>query len=194
MILRLLRGMTQLGFAVLALVVLVCLLVVAQGQRDETRNSSAAIVLGAAQWDGAPSPVLQARLDHALDLYRRDQVRWIILTGGTGMGDSTSEAAAGREYLLAKGVAPTALLSEDQGVTTLRSLTNAASLARANGITSVLLVSDSYHMLRALKMAHDLGLDAFASPLHAKASLSAEEAAHVLREAGAYLFYLFARQ
>lgn len=193
------RGMARsLALALTSLVVLValiCVLIALQGRRDETQPAGAAVVLGAAQWNGSPSPVLQARLDHALDLYRRGTVGKIILTGGVGQGDSVSEAAAGRDYLVQHGVATTTLLLEQQGTTTWESMQNAARLARANGINSVLLVSDAYHMLRALKMAHDLRLNAYASPIRPASGIeSLDEAMHVLREAGAYLLYVFARK
>jgi len=189
------RALTLALISVILLVTLICVLIVFQGRRDETQPAGAAVVLGAAQWNGTPSPVLQARLDHALDLYRRGTVSRIILTVGVGKGDSISEAAAGRDYLVAQGVATTTLLLEQQGTTTWESMQNAAELARANGVNSVLLVSDAYHMLRSLKMAHDLGLNAYASPIRpANRVESLDEAQHVLREAGAYLVYVFARE
>lgn len=196
MILRLLRGLALASASALALLLVICALVLVQGRRDETREAGAAIVLGAAQWNGDPSPVLQTRLNHALELYRRGTVRQLILTGGVGQGDTISEAAAGRDYLLERGVSPDDLLLEEQGQTTWDSLRSAAEIARANGIESVLLVSDSYHMLRSLKMAYDLGLDAYPSPTRASrdAPLSLLLATHVLREAGAYLMYVFGGQ
>ena len=194
-LMQVLRSFALLGVGAIAFAALVCAAILAQGGRDETRQANAAIVLGAAQWGGAPSPVLRARLDRALDLFRRGTVSRIILTGGTGVGDSVAEAAASRDYLAGRGVPATALLAEETGVTTFESLTNAVALTRSNGIESVLLVSDDYHMLRSLKMAHDLGMDAAGSPVHTStAGINAEAAAHVLREAGAYIVYLFARQ
>jgi uncharacterized SAM-binding protein YcdF (DUF218 family) len=196
-----LRGLIIIAVTLLALLGLVCGLIVVQGRRDEARQVGggrvgAALVLGAAQWNGDPSPVLRARLDHALELYRRGQVRQIILTGGTGPGDTTSEAAAGKQYLIEQGISADALLLEDQGTTTWESLRNAVPLARANRIGAVLLVSDPFHMLRSIKMARDLGLIAYGSPTRTSpiSSGSAEETRYVLREAWAYLVYLFARQ
>jgi uncharacterized SAM-binding protein YcdF (DUF218 family) len=195
-----LRGLIIIAVTLLALLGLVCGLIVIQGRRDEARqigagHVGAALVLGAAQWNGDPSPVLRARLDHALELYRRGQVRQIILTGGTGPGDTTSEAAVGKRYLIAQGLAADALLLEEQGTTTWESLRNAVPLARANRIGAVLLVSDPFHMLRSIKMARDLGLIAYGSPTRTSpiASGSAEETRYVLRESWAYLVYLFAR-
>ncbi|HJZ46028.1 MAG TPA: YdcF family protein [Roseiflexaceae bacterium] len=196
-----LRGLVITAFTVLALLGLVCGLIVMQGRRDEAQQVGggrvgAALVLGAAQWNGDPSPVLRARLDHALELYRRGQVRQIILTGGTGSGDTISEAAAGKQYLIEHGIAADALLLEEHGTTTWESLRNAVPLARANRIGAVLLVSDPFHMLRSIKMARDLGLIAYGSPTRTSPISvgSAEEMRYVLREAWAYLVYLFMRQ
>jgi uncharacterized SAM-binding protein YcdF (DUF218 family) len=192
----LLRGLMVSSASVGALVALICALIVLQGQRDEARPAGAAVVLGAAQWNGVPSPVLQARLDHALDLYRRGYVKQIILTGGVGSGDTLSEAAAGRQYLLEHGIPADALLLDEEGTTTWKSLQNVAQIARTNGIGTILVVSDRFHMLRALKMARDLGLAAYGSPAQTSpiAAHSLEQARYVVREAWAYLAYLFARE
>src|SRR5205085_4927154 len=196
MLLGCLRGLIVSVAAGVALVVLVCVLVVVQGQRDEARPAGAAVVLGAAQWNGTPSPVLQARLDHVLDLYKRGYVGRIILAGGAAQGDTVSEAAAGKKYLTDRGLPPESMLLDEQGTTTWESLRNTAALARANGIGAVLLVSDPFHMLRSLKMARDLGLDAYGSPTRTSpisANLS-EELRYVVRESWAYLVYLLVRR
>ena len=194
-----LRGLIVIAVALLALLGLSCVLIVIQGQRDEAEQVGggqvgAALVLGAAQWNGDPSPVLRARLDHALELYRRGQVRQIILTGGVGIAPARDRA--GKQYLIEHGMAADALLLEEQGTTTWESLRNAVPLARANRIGAVLLVSDPFHMLRSIKMARDLGLIAYGSPTRSSpiAAGSAEETRYVLREAWAYLVYLFARE
>ena len=196
-----LRRLIVIAVALLVLLGLVCALIVGQGRRDEAQQVGAgqvgaALVLGAAQWNGDPSPVLRARLDHALELYRRGQVRQIILTGGVGSGDTTSEAAAGKQYLIDRGMTADALLLEEQGTTTWESLRNAAPLARTNRIGAVLLVSDPFHMLRSIKMARDLGLIAYGSPTRSSpiSAGSAEETRYILREAWAYMVYLFARE
>ncbi|HEU4326074.1 MAG TPA: YdcF family protein [Roseiflexaceae bacterium] len=190
------RGAGLALLSLMALIAVLCALIVVQGQRDEAQPASAALVLGAAQWNGDPSPVLRARLDHALDLYRSGMVERIILTGGVGPGDALSEAEAGRDYLVAQGVPSDTLLLETSGQTTWQSLRNADALAGANGLASVLLVSDPFHMLRALKMAHDLGLNARGSPTRTSpiSRNRLEETGYVLRESWAYLVYVFARQ
>ncbi len=197
----LLRGLLLIAASVLAVLALVCVLILLEGRRDDAQQVGAgrvgaAVVLGAAQWNGDPSPVLRARLDHALDLYRRGQVRQVILTGGVGSGDTTSEAAAGKQYLLERGVPADALLLEETGSTTWESLRNVVPIAQANRIGAVMLVSDPFHMLRSLKIARDLGLIAYSSPTRTSpiSDNLAEQARFVLREAWAYLVYLFARQ
>lgn len=195
------RGLLLVAGSLLGLIAVLCVLIVLEGRRDDAPQVGrgrvgAAVVLGAAQWNGDPSPVLRARLDHALDLYQGGQVRQIILTGGVGPGDATSEADAGRAYLLDQGVAPEALLLEQTGTTTLESLRNTAEIARANRIGAVILVSDPFHMLRALKMARDLGLIAYGSPTRTSpiSGNTFEEIRYVVRESWAYLVYLFARE
>jgi uncharacterized SAM-binding protein YcdF (DUF218 family) len=129
-------------------------------------------------------------------LYRHGQVRQIILTGGVGAGDTLSEAAAGREYLVGKGLPADALLLEETGTTTWESVRNAAAITRQQHIGSVMLVSDPFHMLRSLKMARDLRMDAYGSPTRTSpiSGNRAAEASYIVREAWAYLVYLFARQ
>lgn len=170
--------------------------VLRQSQHDHTQTADAAIVLGAAVWVGNPSPVLKARLDHALALYQQKTVATIIVTGGTGNGDNMSEAAAGASYLEAQGVPATAILQETSGRSTFQSLKGAAALAQTSNIHSVLLVSDPFHMLRSLKMAGDLGFTAYPSPTTTSpiSQRPLEEWQYMLREAVAYTSYLFTNQ
>ena len=134
------------------------------GARDRAAPADAIVVLGAAQYSGRPSPVLQARLDHALALYRRGLAPRVILTGGTAPGDRTSEAAVGRSYLRRAGVPATAMLMEAEGRTTRASLTAVAAVAGPLAIRRVILVSDPFHLLRARTIARRLGLEALTSP------------------------------
>src|SRR5689334_8409148 len=129
-LLRVLRSCGLIAASLAVLVAIVYALILIQGTRDEARLANAAVVLGAAQWDGNPSPVLQARLDHAIDLYRRGFVRSIVLTGGVGHNDKLSEAAASQKYLIDHGLPAEALLLEEQGTTTWESMHNAVSLMR----------------------------------------------------------------
>ena len=132
--------------------------------RDEARPSDAIIVLGAAQYDGEPSPVLARRLDHAAELYLDGLAPLIVVTGGSRPGDRFTEAAAAAAYLESLGVPGQDIEREVQGGSSWESLAAAARFLRADGITRVMLVSDPYHAMRIDGIAHDLGLDAVVSP------------------------------
>lgn len=135
-----------------------------QGTTDERRPVDAIVVLGAAQYDGRPSPVFRARLDHAIELWHAGLAPRFVVTGGGAEGDRTTEAAAARQYAIDRGVPADAILGEDRGRTTLESLRAVAVLLEERGARTVLLVSDPTHMLRAIRMAEDLGLTAYGSP------------------------------
>ena len=136
-----------------------------QGQVDEgDRPADAVVVLGAAQYNGVPSPVFRARLDHALTIFRRGTTRYFVVTGGRAPGDHFSEAETARAYAIAHGVPADRILDEDTGRDTLESLTNVTAVFRKEGLSSAIFVSDRTHMLRVLRMAADLGLTAYGSP------------------------------
>jgi uncharacterized SAM-binding protein YcdF (DUF218 family) len=135
-----------------------------QGQADERRPADAIVILGAAQYDGTPSPVLRARLDHAIDLYRAGLAPTFVVTGGKARDDRTTEAAAARGYALRRGVPATAILSEDRGASTVESLETVGAMLRQRGLRSALFVSDRSHMLRVLRIARDQGIEAWGSP------------------------------
>lgn len=138
--------------------------VLALGRADDRRHSDAIIVLGAAQYAGHPSPVLGARLDHAEALWRAHVARYVVLTGGVGKGDTTSEAEVGRRYLIARGIPDTVILLERGGRTTGQSIGAAAALLKQRGLTSAVLVSDPFHALRLRILAFRHGLHAVTSP------------------------------
>ena len=132
--------------------------------RDEARPAQAIVVLGAAQYAGRPSPVLRARLDHALDLWNRHLSSLLILTGGTGTGDTTSEAAVGRNYARRHGVPDRAILVENEGRTTSESMRAVAGMLEARGLQTAVLVSDPFHMLRLRILARRFGFTPYTSP------------------------------
>ena len=132
--------------------------------RDEARPTQAIVVLGAAQYAGKPSPVLRARLDHALDLWNRHLAALLILTGGTGAGDTTSEAAVGRTYARKHGVPDSAILVENEGRTTSESMRAVAGMLEVRGLQTALLVSDPFHMLRLRILARRFGFTPYTSP------------------------------
>ena len=136
----------------------------AEGQRDDSRPADAIVVMGAAQYDGRPSPVFAARIEHAIDLFRDGVAPRLIVTGGKQEGDRTTEAASARAYAIARGVPPTAILFEDKSRTTLESIRALRSLMDQNDLKTAVFVSDRPHMLRVLRMAADEGITAYGSP------------------------------
>ena len=150
--------------AVFTLWIISAVAVLIWSARDEARPAQAIVVLGAAQYAGKPSPVLRARLDHALNLWERKLATVLILTGGTGFGDTTSEAAVGRTYAKRRGVPDTLILVENEGRTTSESMKAVAGMLEVRGLHSALLVSDPFHMLRLRILARRFGFTPYTSP------------------------------
>ena len=139
-------------------------MVLVTSQVDQRRTVDAIVVLGAAQYNGRPSPVLKARLDHALALYRERTAPLVIVTGGVGRGDTVSEAEVGRRYLVAHGVPADSVVAQREGRTTMASMSAVAEWLRPRGLRRVVLVSDPFHMFRLRLEAHRTALEAFTSP------------------------------
>jgi uncharacterized SAM-binding protein YcdF (DUF218 family) len=158
------RILTIIVVGVFALWVVSAAAVLIWSSRDEARPAQAIVVLGAAQYAGKPSPVLRARLDHALDLWNRRLATLLILTGGTGSGDTTSEAAVGRTYARKHGVPDSAILVESEGRTTSESMKAVAGMLEVRGLQTALLVSDPFHMLRLRILARRFGFTPYTSP------------------------------
>ena len=134
------------------------------GRRDEAQEADAIVVLGAAQYVGRPSPVLRARVDHAVSLWKRGLAPTLVLTGGTGVGDTTSEAAVARKYAMSRGVPDRAIVVEIKGRTTSESMRAVARIMDDRERRSVILVSDPFHMLRLSILARRFGLEPYTSP------------------------------
>ena len=155
------------GYALLAAVaawIMSFLAVVFWGARDMARPSDAIVVLGAAQYAGRPSPVLKARLDHALGLWKKGMAKRLVLTGGRGTGDTISEAAVGRRYAMRAGVADSAILLENEGRTTSESFATVAEIITEKKLERAILVSDPFHMLRLQILAKRYGVKSVTSP------------------------------
>lgn len=140
------------------------MLVERAGRRDEAQTADVIVVLGAAQYVGRPSPVLRARVDHAVSLWKRGLAPTLILTGGTGVGDTTSEAAVARKYAMSKGVPDHAIVIERHGRTTSESMQAVARIMDDREKNTVILVSDPFHMLRLSILARRYGLVPYTSP------------------------------
>lgn len=134
------------------------------GVEDDAAKADAIIVMGAAQYNGRPSPALRARLDHAVAIWQRGLAPRLLLTGGTGEGDTASEASVGRVYAMSRGVPDSALLLENEGRTSSQSLRAAADLLHAYGAHTAIVVSDPFHMLRLEILGRRYGLDPLTSP------------------------------
>jgi uncharacterized SAM-binding protein YcdF (DUF218 family) len=163
-----LRTLLQVGVAALigsvALVAYMAAQITERGRLDERQPVDAIVVLGAAQFNGRPSDVFKARLEHALALWDEGLADWFIVTGGKLPNDDTTEAEVARGWAIAHGVPPNRILAEDRGRTTLESLEAVRAIFRDEDLQAGLFVSDETHMLRVLRMADDLGMKAFGSP------------------------------
>lgn len=136
-----------------------------QSHDDEVRRADAIVVLGAAQYDGEPSPVFRARLEHGGYLYKEGLSDTVIVTGGKQPGDRYTEAEAGERYLVREDIPAERIVSEPSGSTTLESLNGVRDLADDHDIETVLLVSDPLHSERIKRIAYDLGFsEVYASP------------------------------
>jgi vancomycin permeability regulator SanA len=160
-----------------------------QARNDEARPVDAIVVMGAAQYNGRPSEVLSARLDHALDLYNQGYAPLIIVTGGNLPGDVYTEAEVGEQYLLDRGVPQQAILKENEGNDTWDSMRGVAEVAKGRDINSVLIVSDGFHLFRSERMANKVGFDSYASaaPDSPIRPGSGNEFSYVIRETGAVI-------
>ena len=134
------------------------------GQSDQAGPVDAIVVMGAAQYDGRPSPQLAARLDHAVDLWNLGLAPTVITTGGNLPGDRFTEAEASADYLVERGVPTTAILLENSGSTSYESLESVADMAALRGLDTVLIVTDPYHALRSRLIAEELGMTSYVSP------------------------------
>jgi uncharacterized SAM-binding protein YcdF (DUF218 family) len=154
------------------------------GRADEARAVDAIVVLGAAQYDGRPSPQLAARLDHALALYKAGYAPKVFVTGGKQPLDRFTEAGSEARYLEERGVPASAILQEDQGRTTWESLSAVAAALKAQNLHNVLLVSDPYHAARIKGMASELGLRSYVSSTHTSPVRGFAAFRHMVKEAG----------
>jgi vancomycin permeability regulator SanA len=165
-----------------------------QSHRDEIRYSDAIVVLGAAQYQGRPSPVYKARLDHAAYLYHEGVAEKVVVTGGKRKGDRFTEAETGFIYLDASGVPPEDLLMEQKGKNSLESLRNVWELTRGEGIETLVLVSDPLHSERIERIATDLGFEEVHTSPASYTQLRRSRATklkELAREVGAIMLYEF---
>jgi uncharacterized SAM-binding protein YcdF (DUF218 family) len=135
-----------------------------QAGQDETRTADAIVVFGAAEYDGRPSPVYKARLDHAAQLYHRGLAPMVITTGGAGGDPRFSEGEVGREYLKTLGVPDSQLIAETQSADTAESARRVSTIMYVNGMHSCLAASDGYHIFRIKQMLGREGITVYGAP------------------------------
>lgn len=191
------RTVVRVVIGAMLIAVLVCggtLIRVWQVARTDDRSAADVIVvLGAAQYNGEPSPVLSSRLDHAARLWRTGVAPVIVTVGGRQAGDNFTEGEAGRKYLLSYDIPADAVVAVKSGRDTLRSVVATADVAQRQGWDSAVVVSDPWHSFRARTMARDAGLDVTVSPTRSGPVVATREiqGRSVLRETAAMLYYRF---
>jgi uncharacterized SAM-binding protein YcdF (DUF218 family) len=179
------------GLALLAGAVVAALVIEIdrQSSRDEARPADVIVILGAAAYRGRPSPVLKARLDHGLELYRRGIAPRIITTGGAGGDPHFTESEVGRNYLVSRGVPSEAIIIEPGGESTAQSTIAVAEIMRRMNLGSCVVVSDGYHIFRAKKILEERGLRVYGSPRPAQPSKDLRYWQLCVRQAVAYLLW-----
>ena len=160
-------------------------------RQDSRPSSDAIVVLGSAQYNGVPSSIFEARLEHALALYENGVAPVVVTVGGKADGDMFTEAESGRAYLAEAGVSEDALLAVEQGVDTLESMRAVGTAFAERGWDSAVLVTDPWHAMRAERMAEDAGIAAESSPTRQGPAVQtrATQFRYILRETAAYLLY-----
>lgn len=157
---------------------------------SDLERVGAIVVLGAAQYDGTPSPVFAGRLDHAALLFEQGRAGVVLVLGANRPGDRTTEAEAGREYLIAKGIPSSSVVALPLGSSSYTSLRAAAQAMRDRDLSSAFLVSDPWHNARIQRMASDLGIEGYASATWTSAARTEEtRLSGYVRETFAYLYY-----
>ena len=182
------------GAAVLAAVLFVASTALAiwwTARQDSTPPSDGIVVLGSAQYNGVPSSIFEARLEHAIDLYEDGVAPVIVTVGGKAAGDQFSEAEAGRDYLARAGVPADALLAVPEGVDTLESMRAVGAAFAERGWQRSVLVTDPWHAMRAQRMGEDAGMEAESSPTRQGPAVQTRDTQfrYILRETAAYLLY-----
>ena len=160
-----------------------------QSTREEAQPADVILVLGAAEYRGRPSPVLRARLDHALELYHRKLAPRILTTGGPGGDPVFTEGGVGRSYLTSHGVPSEVIIVENEGESTVQSTAMAAEIMRRMGLHSVIVVSDGYHIYRVKRMLQSRGLEVYGSPRREVNPGSLHERWNYVKQAIGYLLW-----
>ncbi len=188
---RMLRRAGEIAVLVsLAALALVTLQVRRQAGVDEARPADVIVVLGAAEYSGKPSPVLRARLDHALTLFRRKLAPRILTTGGAGGDPVFTEGDVGRAYLMRHDVPAEAIIVEKEGATTAQSAAATGEIMQRMNLRSCLVVTDGYHLFRVKRLLEQRGLEVYGSPRPSEQAQGLRLWWLCARQAAAYLLWL----
>jgi vancomycin permeability regulator SanA len=165
-------------------------------RQDDRPRSDAIIVLGAAQFNGAPGPVLEWRLEHALKLYREGVAHTVVTVGGNRPGDQFTEAGTGKRWLGQHGVPATRVVAVRSGSDTLQSMIAVGRVYKRHGWHSGVIVTDPWHALRSRTMARDHGIEAVTSPTRSGPTVGSRDTQfhYIFRETGGYLYYTLVRR
>lgn len=156
---------------------------------DERQKADAVIVLGASQWNGKPSPAFRSRLERAYSIFKEGYVKYVVLTGGVASGETISESAVGKKYLVRKGIPTSVILMEEKGRNTFESMKAVEPIIKQKDIRVVILVSHGYHLYRAKQIAKDIDIEkVFISAVPIKNER--KKLKSILKESLSYVFYL----
>ena len=176
------------AIVVVAAIIPISRKIVRESTVQDIRPADAIVVFGAAQYDGRPSPVLRARLDHAFELYQRGLSPLVITTGGAAADPSYTEGGVGRDYLIHRGIPEARVVAETQGSDTAQSAERIAVIMNANGMHSCIAVSDAYHVFRIRRLLEHEGLHVYISPRPDSRPHSVlQRAIALLRESASYM-------
>ncbi|HEY3441363.1 MAG TPA: YdcF family protein [Paludibaculum sp.] len=160
-----------------------------QSAIDESQKADIIVVLGAAEYNGRPSPVLRARLDHAFDLYAKGLAQLILTTGGAGGDQQYTEGQVGRDYLVRRGIPSERIVVEGEGDTTVSTVLAVSEIMRRMGLTSAILVSDGYHIFRSKRILQHQGMKVYGSPRPDAPKGDWREQWHYFRQACGFLLW-----
>jgi uncharacterized SAM-binding protein YcdF (DUF218 family) len=186
---RILRAALMTAAVIVGVITWLAVQIYLQSGIDEARPADVILVLGAAEYRGHPSPVLKARLDHALELYRQKLAPRVMTTGGAGGDPVFTEGGVGRSYLSEHGVPADAIIVENQGASTVESLAMTGEILHRMGLHTVIVVSDGYHVYRVKRMLESSGLEAYGSPRKERNASAAHEWWHCFKQAIGYLLW-----
>jgi uncharacterized SAM-binding protein YcdF (DUF218 family) len=183
-------GTAAAAFALIGWLTYVAQQIKRQSTIDEARPADIIVVLGAAEYRGRPSPVLEARLNHALFLYLQGMAPLVLTTGGAGGDPVYTESEVGRMYLSRRGVPSESILVEAEGESTAHSTAAVAEMMRRRGLRRCIVVSDGYHIYRVKKMLEFRGLEVYGSPRPSVPKNGWWQQWQYVKQAGAFTLYL----